>query len=333
MAITKHPKLVAIGGGTGLYTLLRGLRDYPLELTSVVAMTDDGGSTGQLRTEFGVLPPGDIRRSIVALSESPDLMLKLFQYRFSKGTVAGHSFGNLFITALKELSGSDEQAIDQAAQLLRVQGTVLPVTLENRHLVAELADGSIVTGESNIDGVANDLTAAIARIRLDKPADPNPRVLSALEQADLIVIGPGDLYGSILANIVVDGVATAIASSKARVVYVCNLMTKRGSTTGFAVHDFVRVLEQYIGAGRVDFVLCSQVRPTLKAARAYQKEGAAPVKFERAAISQFKAEFVKAPLAAKGDLLHHDSRKLAKAIWTLLQLDTSLKFVSKSSRV
>lgn len=328
----RQPRIVAIGGGTGLFYLLRGLRDYPVDLTSVVAMTDDGGSTGQLRTEFGVLPPGDIRRSIVALSDSPDMMLKLFQYRFEKGTIKGHSFGNLFITALKELTGSDEAAIDQAAKLLRVHGTVLPVTLEDRQLVAELADGTVVSGQANIDRPVKSWPAPLVRLRLDRPAKANPRVIKALREADLIVIGPGDLYGSVLANLVVDGVVKAIQQSKAPVVFNCNLMTKRGETSGFAVHDFIQTLERYLGKDQIEYVLFGQVRPTLKAKKAYALEGAQAVKFDKTKLAETRAKFLRMPLAAKVNFLHHDSRKLAKSIWTLLHIDHSLTFVPKEER-
>src|SRR3990167_8373928 len=162
-----RPHIVALGGGTGLYTLLRGLCQYDVDLTSVVAMTDDGGSTGQLRSEFGILPPGDIRRSIVELADSPEMMLKLFQYRFEKGSVAGHSFGNLFITALREITGSDERAIDEAARLLHVKGTVLPVTLDDRILRAELQNGPIIEGETNIDLPKHNGNLRIKRLTLD----------------------------------------------------------------------------------------------------------------------------------------------------------------------
>lgn len=328
----RQPRIVAIGGGTGLFYLLRGLRDYPVDLTSVVAMTDDGGSTGQLRTEFGVLPPGDIRRSIVALSESPDMMLKLFQYRFEKGTVKGHSFGNLFITALRELTGSDELAIDQAAQLLRVHGTVLPVTLEDRQLVAELSDGTVVSGQANIDRPAKPWAASLARLRLDQPAQANPRVITAIRDADLVVIGPGDLYGSILANLVVDGVVSAIQQSKAKVLFNCNLMTKRGETSGFGVHNFVHTLEKYLGRGQLDYILFGQVRQSPSVRQAYRKEGAQRVIFDPTQVADVQAEFIRMPLAAKGNLLHHDSRKLAKSIWALLHIDHSLSFVPKVAR-
>lgn len=321
-----RPKVVAIGGGTGLYTLLRGLRQYDVDITSVVAMTDDGGSTGQLRAEFGLLPPGDIRRSIVALSESPEMMHELFQYRFDKGTLSGHSFGNLFIAALREITGSDERAIDEAARLLHVTGTVLPVTLDDRVLRAELEDGQLIEGERNIDLPKHDGKLRIRRLMLDRPANANPRVLEAIARADMIILGPGDLYGSILANLIVDGIVPAIASSRARVTYIVNLMTKHGETNGFAVHDFVRVMEEYLGEGAIDYVVFSELRPTERVLAAYAHEQSAPVRFERDAIRGFGAQFVRARLAAKGNLLRHDSGRLAKTVWALLQLDNSLHF-------
>ncbi|MBI4185871.1 YvcK family protein [Candidatus Berkelbacteria bacterium] len=315
----KHPRIVAIGGGTGLYNLLRGLRQYPADLTSIVAMTDDGGSTGKLRTEFGVLPPGDIRRSIVALSESPDRMFELFQYRFQRGGVAGHSFGNLFITALREITGSDEQAIDEAAELLRVHGTVLPVTLDDRQLVAELDDGQTVTGQSRIDLSHYEQSRRIVALRLNQPATANPRALAALQATDFIVLGPGDLFGSLIANLIVPGIASAIAKSRARLLFVCNLMTKRGETSGFTVIQYVLTLHQYLAGRIIDSVLYSQLKPRKTVRAAYAAEGAAPVRATLGLNSNLKPRYHRIPMATRGDLLHHDPTKLARAIWSIVQ--------------
>lgn len=323
----RKPRIVTIGGGTGLYTLLSGLREYDVDLTAIVAMTDDGGSTGELRDEFGVLPPGDVRRCIVALSQSPDRMKELFQYRFERGAVAGHSFGNLFITALKEITGSDEEAIEQASRLLRVRGRVLPVTLENRRLQATLEDGTIIRGETNIDVPQHDGSLRIARLQLDRPAIANPRALEAIRRADMIVIGPGDLYGSVVANLLIDGLVDAIRRSRAAVVYVCNLMTKHGETNGFFVHDFVQTIEQYLGRDTIDYVVFSQVRLTPKTRTRYANERSEPVRFDRTTLGSFRSRFVQAPLAARGNYLRHDSRRLARVIWALVQSGNSISFV------
>lgn len=323
----KKPKIVAIGGGTGLYTMLRGLKEYDLDLTAIVNMTDDGGSTGELRDEFGVLPPGDVRRCIVALSESPESMKKLFQYRFRKGAVRGHSFGNLFITALREITGSDEEAINTAAKMLKVSGRVIPVTLEDRRLVAELEDGTIVKGESNIDIPRHNGHLRIKRLRLNKPAVANPKALNALKRADLIILGPGDLYGSVISNLIVEGIVPAIRQSRAKVVYVCNLMTKYGETNGFGVHDFVDAIEQYLGQRVLHYVIFSRHRLSSAARQVYLKQKSEPVGFDLIKIKQHPARFICTPLAAKGDLLRHDSRKLAKTVWALTQLNNTLRFI------
>ncbi len=323
----KKPRIVAVGGGTGLYTLLRGLAEYDLHLTAIVTMTDDGGSTGQLRDEYGILPPGDVRRCIVALSESPELMKELFQYRFRKGPVAGHSFGNLFIAALRQLTGSDERAIDEAARLLNVRGRVLPVTLDSRRLVATLEDGSVITGETNIDLPKHDGRLRIESVKLNRPARVNPRAARAIEQADLVVLGPGDLYTSILPNLLIRGIREAIARTKARVVYVCNLMTKFGETNGYWVHDFVDVIEQHLAHGVIDYVVTSSSRPTKKTLRAYAKHRSEPVRFDRATVADHPARFVRAPLAARGDLMRHDAKRLARTIWGLVQLDNEIRIL------
>lgn len=323
----RRQRIVTIGGGTGLYTLLCGLREYDLDLTAIVAMTDDGGSTGELRDEFGVLPPGDLRRCIVALSQSPDLMKELFQYRFERGAMAGHSFGNLFITALREITGSDEEAIEQASRLLRVRGRVLPVTLDNRRLHATLEDGTIVKGETNIDLPKHNGQLRIERIALNRPAKPNPRAIEAIRKADMVILGPGDLYGSVCTNLLVDGISDAIRTSRAKVSYVCNLMTKHGETNDFHVHQFVDVVERYLGRGVLDFVVFSQIRIPSATRAAYARERSAPVGFDHRLVRRYSAKFVRAPLAARGNFLRHDSRKLAKVIWSLLQIDNRVTFV------
>lgn len=322
-----RPNVVTIGGGTGLYALLRGLQRYDLCVTAVVTMMDDGGSTGLLRDEFGVLPPGDVRRCIVALSESPELMKELFQYRFDRGALKGHSFGNLFITALKEITGSDDAAIAEAAKLLNVKGHVLPVTLDNRRLRATLENGQVVEGETNIDIPQHDGRLRIRSLDLDADATANPKVIEALRGADMIILGPGDLYGSVIANLLVGGVREAIQASKARVVYIANLMTKYGETHGFALHDFVRTMESYLGEGVIDYVVFSGSRIPKQVQEVYAATGSEPVRVDYRALKEFGAQFVRAPLVTRGDVMRHDSRKLARVIWGLVQLDNEITFV------
>ncbi len=311
-------KVVIIGGGTGSYTALRGLKDYNVELTAVVSMTDDGGSTGRLRDEHGVLPPGDVRRCIVALSESTELMKGLFQYRFSNGGLKGHSFGNLLITALKDITGSDEKAIKEACKLLSIKGKVVPVTLKDRRLCAELKDGEIVFGETNIDIPKHDGNIGIKRIFLNKPASANKDAIGAISSADLIVIGPGDLYGSVLCNFLIDGIKEAVANSKAKKVYVCNIMTKHGETNGFKVSDFVREMENYTGNDVVDCVLVNKscLSPTLL--KEYEKENAFPVEVDNEKIRSWNKTFIFEDLVTEPNLIRHDPKKLATCIMKFL---------------
>ena len=254
----KVPRIVVIGGGTGSHTVLTGLRRHRVHLTAVVSMADDGGSSGRLRDEFGHLPPGDVRRCLVALSsDSSPAVRRLFEYRFDRGNgLDGHSFGNLFLTALTELTGRSDVAIAEAGRLLGVKDTVLPVTLSNCRLCAELEDGSIICGETHIDIRGTAPLARIRRVFLEPPAVVYPPVLAALNDADAIVIGPGDLYTSIVPNLLVAGVPAAINNARATRIYICNIMTKHGETDGYRASDFVREVQRYLGGcGSLDHVL------------------------------------------------------------------------------
>ena len=237
------PKIVVVGGGTGSFTVLTGLKRYPVDLTAVVAMTDSGGSSGVLRDEFGHLPPGDVRQCLIALSpdERPTQTLRdLFSYRFDKGAgLDGHSFGNLFLTALTEITGGADKAIAEAGRILGIVGQVLPVTLTNAQLCARLEDGSEIVGEANIDVRKAGATSSIDYVYLTPKALAHPPAVQALEEAAAIVIGPGDLYTSLIPNLLVEGVPEAIERSRAKVVFVCNLMTKRGESDGYKASDFV----------------------------------------------------------------------------------------------
>lgn len=255
----RGPKIVAIGGGHGLATLLRGLKQYTSNITAVVTVADDGGSSGRLRRELGVLPPGDFRNCIAALADDEALTTQLFQYRFGDGEgLNGHSFGNLFITAMAEVTGSFEQAILESARVLAVQGRVLPSTLQDVTLMADLRTGTIglnrVTGESSITKAGG----GIERVYLspdDAPAYPD--AVRALLEADVIVAGPGSLYTSVIPNLLVPDVARAVAASRALKVYVCNVATQRGETDGYSVGDHVEALEKHVGAGLFPVVLAN----------------------------------------------------------------------------
>lgn len=314
-----HREIVVIGGGTGTYTALIGLKRHAVNLTAIVSMADDGGSSGRLRDEFGHLPPGDVRRCLLALSSDDSAMMlrKLFEYRFDRGNgLNGHSFGNLFLTALTELTGRTEQAISEAARLLGVKGTVLPVTLSDSRLCAELEDGTVIYGESNIDIRAENPEGRISRVYLAPPAAANPAALAAFERADVIVIGPGDLYTSILPNLLVAGVPEAIERSPAIRIYVCNLMTKHGETDGFRASDFVREVQRYLGvASSLDRVIVNDSSdfPEYLLQR-YALEKAFPVEADLARCADLGPQPHFYPLAATGTLLRHDPTKLARVI-------------------
>ncbi len=247
-------RVVAIGGGTGLSTLLRGLKTHNVDITAIVTVGDDGGSSGRLRTEFNMPPPGDIRNCIVALADAEPLMGELFQYRFEQenSSLAGHSFGNLFITAMTQVAGSFERAVVESSRVLAVRGQVLPSSLDNIEVCAEMVDGRVISGESNITGERS----KIRRVFLE-PGQPDPYdpAIIAILSADLIVLGPGSLYTSVLPNLLVQGIAHAVRCSQATKVYVCNVATQRGETDNFGVVEHVAALRDHVGGHVVDYVL------------------------------------------------------------------------------
>mgnify|MGYP001559404546 FL=1 len=240
-------KIVVIGGGTGVFTVLSGLKKYFSDLTAVVTMADDGGSAGILREEFGILPPGDIRRALIALSDSDnEILSKLFAYRFSEGRgLTGHSFGNLMLTALERITGDFNTAIAEASRILSVSGRVFPVTLTRTSLHAELEDGRVIMGETNIDVPSHDGNLKIRKVWLAPSADMNPAVGAAIREADAVIIGPGELYTSLVPNVLVRGLPEALKKSKAKKIYVTNLMTKFGETNHFKASDFLAAMENY----------------------------------------------------------------------------------------
>lgn len=277
-------------------------------------MADDGGSSGVLREEFGILPPGDVRRALVALSSHPgDVLAKLFSYRFAEGALAGHAFGNLVLTALERSTGSFEKAVSEASRLLDARGDVVPVTLQASRLNALLEDGTKVVGETNIDIPKHDGKLKIKKIWLDPETEINPKAAEVLAAADLIVLGPGDLYTSVIPNLLVKGMPQAIRSSNAKKVYVCNIMTKYGETHGFKADDFVDKLEEYLGKGILDHVILNSKKPPAKILTAYKKENAFFVKPKIKFGGAIKSDFLR-----KGTLIRHDPKKLAKVLTELL---------------
>ncbi len=314
-------KIVVIGGGTGSYSLLRGLKRYTDDLTAVVTMFDSGGSTGVLRDEFGILPPGDVRRCLLALCDEKKqnrILRDLFSYRFDKGSgLSGHSFGNLFLTALKDITGSDIEAIEAASTILNIKGKVLPVTLDKAQLCAELEDASIIRGETNIDIPKHDGSLKIKRVFLDQEASPYLEVLDAIKDADKIIIGPGDLFTSVIPNLLVEGIPLALSHTKAKKIFVCNLMTKHGETNGFKASDFVAQIQKYLQGARIDAVICNNDLGSPNVLERYAQEKAFPVEVDKDKIKAMGLTVVEESLIVEPDLIRHNPIKLASVIMKL----------------
>jgi len=312
--------IVVIGGGTGLFTILKGLKKHRVELSAVVTMMDDGGSSGVLRDEFGTLPPGDIRRCLVALSDSTEMMKDLLQYRFDRGKgLKGHTFGNLLLTALKDITGSDENAIKEAARILNIRGDVIPVTHDSVLLYAKLDNGRQVKGESAIPGKVQETSTRIKKVYLKPKAHISRDARKALMFADLIILGPGDLYTSIIPNLLVDGVADTIRSSDARKVYVCNLATKHGETDGYKLSDFVQAINRYLGNDTLDYVIYNNGRPTRDIIRKYAKEKSYFVRADVKKTREItKAQMIGDNLVSQTDIARHNPDSLAELVLSLM---------------
>jgi uncharacterized cofD-like protein len=264
-----NKKIVVIGGGTGTFTVLSGLKKYAVDLSAVVSMADDGGSTGILRDELGVLPPGDIRQCLVALSTSDLLMRKLMNYRFLSGSLKGHTFGNIFLSTLEKVTENFDEAIAKLSEILRLRGHVIPATLNQVRLVAFLTNGVILRGQSLI---RKSNLEKLGKITLDPCATANPKALSAIREAELIVIGPGDLYSSLIPNFLISGISRAIVRSSAKKVYICNLMNRAGQTDNFTPFDYASKIEEYLG-GRLDHIIYNNEHPSPKLLKNYMQEG------------------------------------------------------------
>jgi uncharacterized cofD-like protein len=331
---SRSVRVVALGGGTGLSTVLRGLKEYVAErprqgpsrpiadLTAVVTVTDDGGSSGRLRREYRVLPPGDIRNCMVALSQDEHLLGKLFQYRFPAGRgLAGHSFGNLFLTALTNSTGDFAKAVQLSAQVLAIRGRIFPSTAQNVTLEAELENGIVVAGETNISRSRR----RIARVRLvPRRVRPVPEVVRAIREADLILIGPGSLYTSILPNLLVDEMVEAIARSHATRVYIANLMTQPGETQHYSVADHVRAIYDHTQRGLFDVAVINRAPVSMRLRRRYAAQGAEPVDPSLEELDRMGLRYVTGDLLQQDGVVRHDQSRL-----TRLLLD---KFVKHTTR-
>lgn len=323
--LDKGPIITVIGGGHGLAVLLRGIKEGTKNVTAIVTVADDGGSSGRLREDLGIIPPGDIRNCLVALADTEPLMEKLFQYRFGKGELKGHNFGNLFIAAMHEVTGSMDTALKESSKVLAVKGKVIPATSEYIRLDAVMTDGSLVEGESKIPKAHK----KIKYVQLyPKRVSPFQEALDALQDADIIVLGPGSLYTSIMPNLLVRGISEAIKKSKALKIYICNVMTEKGETDGYTVSMHVKALLDHAGEGIIDYVLVNSKPLDQKQKARYALEGAYPVLIDEENTIKLGVGLIKADIIDQREGIHHDSVKLAKAllkIQTKLESDKALK--------
>ncbi|KOF58057.1 MULTISPECIES: gluconeogenesis factor YvcK family protein [Clostridium] len=314
--LVKGPKIVAIGGGTGLSTMLRGLKDYTSNITAVVTVADDGGGSGALREDLGILPPGDIRNCILALSDTEPLMQELLQYRFKDGRLKNQSFGNLFLAAMDGISANFEEAVRKMSSVLAVTGKVIPVTLDNVVLKAKLKNGVVVEGESNIPEAANLYESPIEKVFIDpKNAKALKETVEAIKDADAIILGPGSLYTSVIANLLVKDIAVELQKTKALKLYVSNIMTQPGETDGFSVSDHIKAIFKHVGGKVVDYTVVNIGSIDEKLKGKYFEKTSELVEIDEKELNKIgvgviKGDFIK----IKDGLVRHDSDKLASIL-------------------
>ena len=308
--VQKGPKIVVIGGGTGLSTVLKGIKEYSSNVTAIVTVTDDGGSSGRLKEDMGILPPGDIRNCIVALADKESLMERVLQYRFKNGDLAGHSFGNLFLAAISEVCGSFYEGVKVLSEILAIRGRVLPSTLQKAEIAAELINGERVFGECNISKSSK----RIKRVFLvPRECSSLPEAIDAIREADIIALGPGSLYTSVISNLLVEGIADAIKKSKALKMYICNVMTQPGETDGYTAYDHLKAIVDHAG-DIVDYIIVNTQRPPDSLLDKYNKKGADVVAVNSEELKQLGVELIERELILETDVVRHDPYKLAKAI-------------------
>jgi len=310
------PNVVAVGGGTGLPTVLRGLKEHTANLTAVVTVMDSGGSSGRLRLELDVLPPGDVRNCLLALAQDEERMARLFQFRFHSGEgLVGHSLGNLLLAGLDQLTGGFDRAVEEASYLLSIRGQVLPATLHKTNLTARMEDGMHIEGE---EAIAED-PRRIERVGLTTAAGAHRQVLDALAQANLITLGPGSLFTSVVPSLLVDGIAEAMLGSPAERYVIMNLMTQPGETDGFTAHDHLRVLRDYIDLSRFHGVVVNTMEPPEELLERYAQEGSIPVKDDLQGNRALGLKVIRAPLLSVVEVegkptIKHDTTLLAQAL-------------------
>lgn len=316
MCDSQHPRVVVIGGGTGMPVLLRGLKNLPIHLTALVTVADDGGSTGRLRNEMSIPAPGDIRNVIAALSDAEPMLLELFQHRFTIGNgLSGHSMGNLLLAAMTSITGNFYTGIKEISRVLNVKGKIYPISNESMSLHAKMTDGLVVSGESNIP-LAN---KKIDRVFLSpQPVQPLPNAVRALEKADLIVIAPGSLYTSILSNMIIPQIDVAIQESKGKVVYVCNVMTQEGETTGYSAADHVQAIHEHVGHC-IDSIVVHNEPINKNVQDVYAEENAAPVIYDTDRLLEMGLQIIESDIINPSrTALRHDTHKIAELLYSII---------------
>jgi uncharacterized cofD-like protein len=321
--LSQGAKVVTIGGGTGTSTLLRGLKSYTSNITAIVTVADDGGGSGVLRSDLGILPPGDIRNCMLALAETEPVLEKLLSYRFTEGSLKGQSFGNLFLAAMNGISNSFEEAVKYMGDVLAITGRIYPVTEDNIFLVAELEDGTQIRGESRIGAHNRTHPGKIKQVMLDKTSvAPVKQAIDAIYEADVIVLGPGSLYTSVIPNLLVEGVAKAISESRAIKVYACNIMTQPGETENYTVGDHIEAIYSHVDTPFIDVCIANNGKIQSDILKKYQNDGSIPVAIDNQTIKKLGVRLVEKNLVKiRKDFVRHDSDHLAQTIMELTKIN------------
>jgi uncharacterized cofD-like protein len=313
----RNPNVVVIGGGTGMPVLLRGLKSYPLTLSAIVTVADDGGSSGRLRNEMAIPAPGDIRKVIAAMSDAEPMILDMFQHRFENGnSLSGHSLGNLLLAAMASITGDFYHGIKEISRVLNVKGRIYPIANQNMYLHAEMSDGTVVSGESQIPLV----NKKIKRVFLSPDhIEPLPEAIEAIERADLVVIAPGSLYTSILPNLIIPEIGTALQNSRGKVVYVCNVMTQYGETQGFTAADHVKAIQDHVGLHCINSIVVHNAPIEQYVRKRYEEENATPVVYDTARLLNMGLEIIEGDIIDHSKkTLRHDTGKVAKLLYSLI---------------
>ena len=330
----KRKRIVTIGGGTGSFMLLSGLRNYPINISAIVSMTDDGGSTGILRDELGVLPPGDVRQCLVALSSSSEMLRQLMNYRFEGGGLKGHNFGNLLLSALEKITGNFSEGVAEAEKILNIKGEVIPVTTQSANLCMLLKNGKLLKGEDEISRSTEIERIGIKRNYLLPKVKANKKAVQRIMEADLVAIGPGNHFSSIVPNFLVEGISEALRKTKAKVVYNCNLVNKKGQTEGFTLENYVDEINRLIGSERIDFATYNTKKPGRNLIKRYESQKELLVEFNEIQpvarkyrvirgdiLSDVKPVYSKTDTLAGGRaFIRHNSEKLARILMVVLEL-------------